>query len=86
MAIGLEWVRGRTNSIIHDIGALIIAGLNPHGGDRVRARHGPQSDVHRGEPVGGPFINLILLGYGLPAVLAITLALYAPRPAAGAIA
>ena len=27
-----------------------------------------------GEPVGGPFINLILLGYGLPAVLAGTLA------------
>ena len=26
MAIGLERVRGRTSSIVHDIGALIIAG------------------------------------------------------------
>ena len=30
-------------------------------------------------PVGGPFLNLILLGYGLPAVLAIVLALVARR-------
>ena len=28
-----------------------------------------------GEPVGGAFFNLILLGYGLPAVLAIWLAM-----------
>ena len=28
-----------------------------------------------GEPVGGRFINLILLGYGLPAVLTAVLAL-----------
>jgi uncharacterized membrane protein len=28
-----------------------------------------------GESVGGPFINLILLGYGIPAVLAIILAM-----------
>ena len=28
-----------------------------------------------GEPVGGAFINLILLGYGIPAVLAIVLAM-----------
>ena len=27
MAIGLERVRGRTGSIVHDIGALVIAGL-----------------------------------------------------------
>jgi uncharacterized membrane protein len=73
MAIGLEHVRGRTQSVVHDYGALLIAsvtfiaivfglwfGLNP---------------VLTGEPVGGPFVNLILLGYGLPAVLAITLAL-----------
>ena len=35
-----------------------------------------------GEPVGGPFINLVLLGYGLPAVLAGILALltYRTRP------
>jgi uncharacterized membrane protein len=73
MAIGLEHVRGRTGSIVHDLGALLVAsvtffvivfglwvGLNP---------------VLTGEPVGGPFVNLVLLGYGLPAVLAIALAL-----------
>jgi uncharacterized membrane protein len=73
MAIGLEHVRARTNNIVHNIGALIIAGLalmltvfglwigvNP---------------VVTGDPVGGPAINLILLGYGLPALLAITLAM-----------
>jgi uncharacterized membrane protein len=31
--------------------------------------------LHTGEPVGGLFFNLILLGYGFPAVLAIVLAL-----------
>jgi uncharacterized membrane protein len=73
MAIGLEHVRGRTGSIVHDLGALLVAsvtffaivfglwvGLNP---------------VLSGKPVGGPFVNLVLLGYGLPAVLAIALAL-----------
>jgi uncharacterized membrane protein len=73
LAIGLEHVRGRTNSIVHDVGALLIAavtffaiafglwlGVNP---------------ALSGEPVGGPVVNLVLLGYGLPAVLAIALAL-----------
>jgi uncharacterized membrane protein len=73
MTIGLERLRLRTRSVVHDAGALIIAaltlaaivvglalGVNP---------------MHNGEPVGGPFINLILLGYGLPAVLAAALAL-----------
>jgi uncharacterized membrane protein len=43
-------------------------------GDRARLFLG-QNPMHTGEPVGGPFVNLILLGYGLPAVLAATLAL-----------
>jgi uncharacterized membrane protein len=73
MAIGLEHVRERTNSVVHNIGAQLIAGLalllivfglgiaaNP---------------LVTGKPVGGTFINLILLGCGLPAVLAIVLAL-----------
>ncbi len=73
MAIGLEHVRGRTNSVVHNFGALLIAGLalliivfglglmaNP---------------LFTGKPVGGSVFNLILLGYGLPAVLAIVLAL-----------
>jgi uncharacterized membrane protein len=36
-----------------------------------------ENPLFTGEPVGGPLFNLILLGYGLPAVLAITLALIA---------
>jgi uncharacterized membrane protein len=74
MTIGLERVRGRTNSIVHNIGALVIGGLtllaivfglvlneNPMLSSRI--------------PVGGLVFNLILLGYGLPAVLAAALAL-----------
>jgi uncharacterized membrane protein len=72
MAIGLERLRLRTNSIVHDIGALAIAvvtlaaivfglavGVNP---------------LLTGEPVGGRYVNLILLGYALPALLAAILA------------
>jgi uncharacterized membrane protein len=77
IATGLEWLRGRTGSIVYDVGAMVVAGItlaavviglgifeNPLVTDR---------------PVGGPFLNLILLGYGLPAVLAIILALIARR-------
>jgi uncharacterized membrane protein len=38
---------------------------------------GAENPRTSGAPVGGVFLNLILLGYGLPAVLAITLALIA---------
>lgn len=75
MAIGLERVRVRTQNIVHDIGALIIAGLTLAAivlG--LGLLHNP---LLTGSPVGGPFFNLILLGYGLPAVLAIALALTA---------
>ena len=34
-----------------------------------------ENPLFTGDPVGGPFINLILLGYGIPAVLAAVLAL-----------
>jgi uncharacterized membrane protein len=74
MTIGLERVRGRTNSIVHNVGALVIAGMtllaivfglvlfeNPLLSGRIF--------------VGGLVFNLILLGYGLPAVLAAALAL-----------
>jgi uncharacterized membrane protein len=75
MTIGLERLRARTRSIVHDVGARIIAlmtlaatvfglvvSLNPQ---------------FTGRPVGGAFFNLILLGYGIPAVLAAILALVA---------
>jgi uncharacterized membrane protein len=75
LAIGLERLRVRTRSIVHDVGALVIAGLALAGiafGLMVW-----ENPVLTGEPVGGPVFNLILLGYGVPAVLATTLALIA---------
>jgi uncharacterized membrane protein len=75
MAIGLERLRGRTRSIIHDAGALIIAGLALAG--IVFGLMLAENPLLTGEPVGGAFFNLILLGYGLPAALAIILALIA---------
>jgi uncharacterized membrane protein len=75
MTIGLERVRGRSGSPVHNAAALIIAALTlcailldlestiePYLIDR---------------PVDGTFVNVILLGYGLPAVLAFVLALIA---------
>jgi uncharacterized membrane protein len=73
MTIGLEHVRRRTDSIVHDIGALIVGALTLAGivfGLLIAA-----NPLHTGEPVGGVFFNLILLGYGFPAVLAMMLAL-----------
>ena len=73
MTIGLEWLRQRTHSIIHNVGALIVAaltlaaivfGLGFVGNPMIWPYN-----------VGGSFFNLILLGYGLPALLAATLAL-----------
>jgi uncharacterized membrane protein len=73
MAIGLEHVRRRTGSIVHDLGALLIAALTFLAvvfGLWIGA-----NPMLTGEPVDGLFVNLILLGYGVPAALAITLAL-----------
>ena len=72
MTIGLEHVRARTASIVHDVaarilgafaflGALISLGLNVN-------------PVITGEPVGGVFFNALLLGYGVPAILMAILA------------
>src|SRR5262249_25950441 len=71
MTIGLEHIRERTHSAVHNIGALLIAGLTLFAvifGLGIGA-----NPLVTGEPVGGLFLNLILLGYGLPAVLAIVL-------------
>ncbi len=73
LTIGLEWLRLRTNSIVHDLGALIIAALTLIAiviGLGLVAN--PMIQPHN---IGGPFINLILLGYGLPAALSSALAL-----------
>jgi uncharacterized membrane protein len=75
MAIGLERLRARTGSIVHDVGALVLAGLALVG--IVLGLLGADNPLLAPAPVGGPFVNLILLGYGLPAVLAAILALVA---------
>jgi uncharacterized membrane protein len=77
IAIGLEWLRVRTGSIVDNVGALIVAGITLVA--IVIGLGFVESPLATGESVGGPFLNLILLGYGLPAVLAIVLALVARR-------
>jgi uncharacterized membrane protein len=73
VTIGLEHIRHRTGSVVHDIGALIIAALTL--AEIVLGLGIIRNPLFSGETVGGPFFNLILLGYGIPAVLAIVLAL-----------
>jgi uncharacterized membrane protein len=66
--IGLERIRSKSGSIVHLIGARLLAvillvviafGLG------IKA-----NPMIMGGPVGPPFINLVLLGYGIPAALA----------------
>ena len=73
MTIGLERLRLRTESLVHDVGALLIAALTLLG--IVLGLGLTENPLVTGQPVGGRFVNLILLGYALPAVLAAALAL-----------
>jgi uncharacterized membrane protein len=73
MAIGLEWLRVRTRNVVHDVAALIIAAMTL--GAVVIGLLGADNPWLTDAPVGGVFLNLILLGYGLPAGLATVLAL-----------
>ena len=75
LTIGLERVRGRTGSIVHNVGALLIAALTLLA--IVFELVAVASADFANAQVTGAFFNTILLGYGLPAVLAITLALIA---------
>jgi uncharacterized membrane protein len=75
IAIGLERVRARTNSIVHDIGALAVAGL-AIAAIPVRLAY-LESPLTNPVDTGGPFVNLILLGYALPAILVAILGLVA---------
>jgi uncharacterized membrane protein len=71
MAIGLERLRLRTGSVVHNAGAILLtafAGLATVGGLLVL-----QQPLLWTIDVGGRFINLLLLGYALPAVLALLL-------------
>jgi uncharacterized membrane protein len=73
MAIGLERLRERTRSSIHNAGALIMAVLTLAA--IVLGLALIDNPFFTGAPIGGRFLNLIVLGYGLPAVLAGVLAL-----------
>ena len=73
MTIGLERLRLHTRSLVHDVGALAVAALTLMAIVFGLGVH--KNPLFTGEPVGGRFVNLILLGYGLPAVLAAALAL-----------
>lgn len=73
MTIGLERLRLHTRSMVHDVGALVVAALTLMA--IVLGLTVSKNPLLTGEPVGGSFVNLILLGYGLPAVLAAALAL-----------
>jgi uncharacterized membrane protein len=75
MTIGLERVRGRSGNVVHNAAALLIAALTLFAilSDLAFAC----APYFHSIVVGGAFFNLVLLGYGLPAMLAITLALIA---------
>ena len=73
MTIGLERLRLRSHSVVHDVAALVIAALTLAA--IIVGLGMIENPLLTGEPVGGRFVNLILLGYGLPAVLTAILAL-----------
>ena len=75
MAIGLEHVRARTGSMVHNVAAIVVAVLTLF--VIVVGLLSTFSPMTTSKPVGPPFINLVLLGYGIPAVLAAVLALRA---------
>jgi uncharacterized membrane protein len=75
LTIGLERVRQRTHSIVHNIGACAVAALTLVA---ILAALAYVTDPALATaPVGPPIVNLILLGYGIPAMLATALALIA---------
>jgi uncharacterized membrane protein len=73
MAIGLERIRGRTNSVVHDVAAQAIAALALIG--IVCGLLLVVNPWLNSTDVGGLFINLNLLGYAIPAMLAAALGL-----------
>ena len=71
IAIGLERLRIRTGSIIHNVSAILLtvfAGLATAFGLMLL-----ETPILWSTDVGGVFFNLLLLGYALPAVLALLL-------------
>jgi uncharacterized membrane protein len=71
MAIGLERLRIRTGSIVHNVGTILLtlfAGLATVFGLMLL-----ETPIIWPIDVGGVFFNLLLLGYAMPAVLALLL-------------
>ena len=71
MAIGLERLRIRSRSVVHNISAILLtvyAGLCIVFGLMLL-----ETPIFWSTDVGGLFINLLLLGYALPAMLALLL-------------
>ncbi|MFY9831019.1 MAG: DUF2339 domain-containing protein, partial [Rhodoplanes sp.] len=66
IAIGLERIRARTGSIVHNLAAFLIAALAALG--IVLGLGIAENPLLTGDDVGSLIINLILLGYGLNAV------------------
>jgi uncharacterized membrane protein len=92
IAIGLERLRIRTGSIVHNISAILLTAFA--GLASVFGLLFLENPMIWNEDVGGVFINLLLLGYAMPAVLALLLsyavagrrkASYANTIAAGAL-
>lgn len=81
MAIGLERLRIRTGSIVHNIAAIVLTLFA--GAASVTGLMVLETPILWPTDVGGPFFNLLLLGYALPALLALLLsyAMAGRRPA-----
>jgi uncharacterized membrane protein len=71
--IGLERIRVRTGSVVHDVGAMVVGGLTLLVG--VLGLWFAENPWWKPINVGGPFFNLLLLAYALPAILAAALGL-----------
>ena len=71
MAVGLERLRNRTGSVVHNVSAILLAvfaGLASVFGLMLL-----ETPILWPTDVGGVFFNLLLLGYAMPAVLALLL-------------
>jgi len=71
MATGLERLRVRSGSVVHNIGAIVLTAIAG-----VIAVFGVlllENPLMWHIDVGGPIFNLVLLGYALPAVLMLVL-------------
>ena len=80
LVIGLERIRLKSGSVVHDLGARLLAAAVLA---MIVVNLGVSENPYfTGEAVGGPFVNWVLLGYALPALLAGILAFitYGTRP------